>query len=94
MDLLDPGQDPARSPVLSELKLFIDAKIMASTQVLTPWVRSLVTGEYVYILNGDGREELYDRSGDPRELRNIATEPGSQPALEPIRKVFNQASRE
>jgi len=35
-------------------------------------MRSLVSGRYHYIVNGDGSEELYDFESDPDETKNLA----------------------
>lgn len=47
---------------------------------------SLVLGDWHYILNGDGGEELYHLAVDPAEARNLAREPASRPVLDLCRR--------
>jgi arylsulfatase A-like enzyme len=48
---------------------------------------SLAVGDLVYIHNeGDGTEELYDESDDPRELTNRASSDTMRPVLEQFRQ--------
>ena len=42
----------------------------------------------VYIRNGDGREELYDLEGDPREEHDLAGAAESAPFLERLRAIL------
>ena len=42
----------------------------------------------VYIRNGDGREELYDLEGDPREENDLAGAAASAPLLERLRATL------
>jgi arylsulfatase A-like enzyme len=48
---------------------------------------SLAEGDLVYIRNdGDGSEELYNETEDPRELTNMASRPNMLPQLERLRE--------
>jgi arylsulfatase A-like enzyme len=49
-------------------------------------MKSLISGDTVYIRGGDGREELYDLATDPHETRNLVGEPGAGSALERFRE--------
>ena len=51
-------------------------------------VRSALVGRWHYILNADGREELYDVAADPAEERDLAGLPGSGPRLAEMRAAF------
>jgi arylsulfatase A-like enzyme len=52
---------------------------------------SLAMGDYVYILNqGDGTEELYNQSEDPRELLNRAGDKAMQPLLRHFRRQLDR----
>lgn len=48
-------------------------------------MRSLVSGRWHYIQNGDGREELYDFSADPEESHDLAAAPGMDGVLDSLR---------
>jgi arylsulfatase A-like enzyme len=54
---------------------------------------SLARDNYVYIRNeGDGREQLYDESADPRELNDLAGDAGLQPVLQRLRERLDRIS--
>jgi arylsulfatase A-like enzyme len=48
-------------------------------------MQSLMTEQYHYIHNGDGKEELYDRKADPKELNDLAKSAEAQKVLEEFR---------
>jgi arylsulfatase A-like enzyme len=48
-------------------------------------MKSLVVGQYHYIKNGDGSEELYDLKTDPLELKNLAASDSSKQLFEKFR---------
>ena len=48
-------------------------------------MKSLVTNRWHYILNGDGREELYDFEQDPLEIANLAHDETNQLTLKQFR---------
>ena len=72
----EPGPTTAADPVLSEVD---EAAITPPNQGHSPVFRgsmkSLVVDETLYILNGDGVEELYDLDADPGEVRDLAGRP-------------------
>lgn len=51
-------------------------------------MRSLVTDRHAYIVNGDGREELYDLVADPEESRDLADAPEAVAHLERFRDLM------
>ena len=52
---------------------------------------SLARDKYVYIRNeGDGREQLYDESADPRELTDLSGDAGLQPVLQRLRERLDR----
>ena len=55
--------------IVSETTLFSQSHVAS---ISGGYMRSLVRGRYHYILNHDGREELYDAQNDPAELHNLA----------------------
>lgn len=59
-----------RSPLLSEASVGPDTK--PHEPLFKGDMRSLVIDRKHYILNGDGREELYDLDTDPQETKDLA----------------------
>jgi arylsulfatase A-like enzyme len=51
-------------------------------------IKSLISGSYHYIVNGDGREELYLYSEDLEEQNELATAPGVEPIMERFRNEY------
>lgn len=49
---------------------------------------SVVDDRYHYILNGDGREELYEYRTDPAEEFDLAGAPGHAEALARVRRAL------
>jgi arylsulfatase A-like enzyme len=77
------------SPVLSEVN---------RPRRTAPWyavakgrMRSVIVGNHRYILNGDGREEIYDIVADPWETTDLAKSDGSQAILDAARKELASA---
>ena len=59
-----------RSPLLSEVSVGPDTK--PHEPLFKGAMRSLVVDRKHYILNGDGREEVYDLDSDPQENKDLA----------------------
>jgi hypothetical protein len=54
-------------------------------------MRSVVASGYHYIWHEAGIEELYDFSGDPDELRNIADTAQGRQTIAELRRVLERA---
>ncbi len=85
-----PNAD-ATDPVLSE----VDEPVKSSpnqgrSPVFRGAMKSLVTDREVYILNGDGVEELYDVQSDPGETQNLV---GTTDALPLLRRFRGDLQR-
>ena len=52
---------------------------------------SLILGQYHYIRNGDGSEELYDVENDPEEIRDLSGEGNSKGLLQKFRAALETA---
>ncbi len=85
---------PETSPVLSEVErnevLPRTAKIPSSLGS----VRSLVSGDRVYIRSDGGREELYDRLHDEMESVDLAKYPQSRPVIDRFREELDRLNGE
>ena len=57
-------------------------------------VRSAFVGPWHYIINGDGREELYNLDDDPAEERNLAAGPANGNRLREMRSAFEAVWRD
>jgi arylsulfatase A-like enzyme len=90
----EPGVDPATPPLLCELEQHTDLPRMAWVPSSLGMVRSLTAREHVYILSGDGREELYDVAGDPHESKNLAVEASAKPVMDRFREALDRITRE
>jgi arylsulfatase A-like enzyme len=55
---------------------------------------SLVAEGLHYLLDIRGTEELYDLAADPRELRDLKSEPGWNPALDRFRNALGEVLRD
>jgi hypothetical protein len=55
-------------------------------------MRSITSGGRTYILNGDGREELYDLHDDPEERNDLASLAGAQEHLRELRELLEQVT--
>lgn len=68
-----PGATPARpaTPLLSEVEQQTRLAPLPDIPASVGPVKSLVDQGKVYIVRGDGREELYDLTGDPLEMHNL-----------------------
>jgi arylsulfatase A-like enzyme len=53
-------------------------------------VKALVSGQHVYIRNGDGAEEVYDLATDPAQRHNLVTAPALIPRLDSYRITLNR----
>lgn len=70
------GSSRVASAVLTEVEAPVHTPPNhGSSPVFRGSMRSLVDHEYIYILNGDGVEELYSLHGDREETRNLAADP-------------------
>ena len=56
-----------------------------------PYVRSLVVDEHHYIVYGNGREELYHLTRDPKETTDLASTAEAKPVLEKARATVRSA---
>jgi arylsulfatase A-like enzyme len=56
-------------------------------------MKSLVTGDTHYILNGDGSEEVYDLRYDPAEHNNIIQTPRGAEVVVQVRRILEQMTR-
>ena len=56
-------------------------------------MRSVVAEGRAYILNGDGREELYDLHSDPEEANDLAGSPEAEDELEQFRAKLKRLTR-
>lgn len=85
--------DPAQSHVvLTEVALRDKVSKNADRPpALRGPMKSVVVDGFVYIRNSDGREELYDRSSDPAEARDLAGQPDHQDRLARLRDLADQA---
>jgi arylsulfatase A-like enzyme len=85
-----PGESrPVPSPALSEVDLCaIDATERDWPPVFRGPMTSLESGRYRFILNGDGREELYELVNDPAEEHNVADIAVYRPRLEQFRRTI------
>jgi arylsulfatase A-like enzyme len=55
-------------------------------------MRSITANGRTYILNGDGREELYDLHDDPEEQNDLASMAGAQEHLQELRELMEQVT--
>lgn len=80
------GRESRADPVLIE----VDAPVHSppnhgASPVFRGRMEAIVHGSMEYIKNGDGREELYDLSEDPGELRDLSGLPSSRAILAQMR---------
>lgn len=78
-DSVAPADAPANAPepLLSEVRA-IDVSVEPDLPTAKGSMRSLRAGDWRYILNGDGREELFFLGTDPGERRNLAGDSTAQ----------------
>jgi arylsulfatase A-like enzyme len=88
----DPAAEEQDSPVLSELTP--SPRVPRNHRNARGELRSIVRGQWHYIVNGDGSTELYDYRADPFELHALPGLPaGSERALVRMRhrlRVFDE----
>ena len=82
-----PGAGP--SPILSEVSKGV--RTPANEPVSRGPLKSLVLGEYHYILNGDGQEEIYDWQADPSEEHDLAGSERGRGILGDLRAAMREA---
>lgn len=56
-------------------------------------MKALISGDLHYILNGDGKEELYDLGRDPGEDHDLGSSTASSPDLRRLRERLQQGIR-
>jgi hypothetical protein len=56
-------------------------------------MKSLIRGDYHYILNGDGKEELYNWIEDPSEERDLSGMDIQKSEMEAMRAALQAAIR-
>ena len=56
-------------------------------------MKAVALGKYVYIRNGDGKEELFDVEADPRQLHNLAGLPENQSIVAHVRTHLERLVR-
>jgi arylsulfatase A-like enzyme len=79
----DDGRDWSPSPSRAEVSGGV--RMPDWLPVMKGDMASLFAGNFHYIRNGDGREELYDLSTDPDELTDLSASPDHRPVLEQMR---------
>lgn len=87
-----PGLGTAEScldPVLSEVGHQTTIDPTPGVPASLGPVRALTTRKEVYIRNGDGGEELYDRMQDPGETQNRISACSNPQSVEQYRKLFD-----
>lgn len=87
--------DQLASPVLCELRdnVVSDGSERSAGFRFDP-ARSFISRDRVYIRHDDGREELYDRLGDPTESIDLAGDPESLPVLERFREELSRIDQD
>lgn len=87
-----PGAAQGRpaSPVLSEVDHQKRLPPMPNVPASLGPVKSLVDQGKVYIVTGDGREEIYDLNSDPMESQNLINEPAFRTSAGHLRKSLNR----
>jgi arylsulfatase A-like enzyme len=76
----DSAAASATQPLLSEVRA-VHVTVEPNLPTAKGSMRSTRVGDWRYILNGDGREELYDLAADPGELHDLATDSSSASVL-------------
>jgi arylsulfatase A-like enzyme len=82
-------------PILSEVDnpLNVQHANGGRSPVFRGAMKALAAGDWSYIRNGDGREELYDLAADPQELQDLAGTADAGPRLERFRAELERALR-
>jgi arylsulfatase A-like enzyme len=88
-----PGATRTDAPLLAELggrdDLIPNPQIPTSLGTL----KAMMDRDFLYIRNGDGREELYHVVDDPLEVRNLVAEPNHGAAVARLRRKMEALSR-
>jgi arylsulfatase A-like enzyme len=91
----DPSARPKPVPSLAEVDgPAKSAPNLGRSPVFRGPIKALVSGQEIYIRNGDGIEELYDLATDPSQTRNRAGSPAVLPRLEDFRKDLERLTRD
>jgi arylsulfatase A-like enzyme len=90
-----PDALPFDEPTLAE----VDAPVKSApnqgrSPVFRGAMKALVSGQDVYIHNGDGVEELYHLGSDPAQTRNLADDPDLLPRLQQFREQMHTMTRD
>jgi hypothetical protein len=56
-------------------------------------MKTLIEGDYHYVQNGDGTEELFNWVADPGETRNLAALPDTRFLIDGFRRTLAGAVR-
>lgn len=85
------GEAPATDPVLSEtiLRTTVSRNPNRAPALRGP-MQAIADGQFDYIVNSDGVEELYNFVTDPEELSDLARNDQARPALERVRALLKQ----
>lgn len=79
----------AEEAVYSEVKPGFHLEKWYPTAQGRGYMKSVIRGNYHFIVDGDGKEELFDWTSDPDEKTNLAESEGSRPVLEEFRLALN-----
>ena len=76
-----PAPEPALSEVVPSEKMLDQRRAWAS----------LADGDLIYIhREGIDQDEIYDLRTDPREMKNLATDPATRPQIERLRAILDE----
>jgi arylsulfatase A-like enzyme len=84
--LEEVGRDSAAAPLVTEL----GRTRVRGTPAADGWVRSLVSGQWHFILLESGKHELYDLDADPEEVNDLAPTAAGREVVERLRPELAQ----